>query len=144
VTSPLPESEDLPICEEVTIAAGQELYPDQVTVSVLNAGNKDGLAGDTMQALVDRGFVQGERGNAPARADVVGAEIWTDDPKSAAARLVATYLSKNGKGVAIRQAESDALGVNIIVGDQFRKVVPGRKSVTAAVDTQVCSPPEVE
>jgi hypothetical protein len=141
VTAPLPESVDPPICVSTTVAAGDKIYPDQVTVSVLNAGKREGLAGTTLQGLVDAGFVRGELGNAPARADVAGAEIWTDDPQSAAVRLVATYLAKNGRGVEIKEEESDALGVNVLVGDEFTAVLKGRKSFTAGDDTTICSPP---
>jgi hypothetical protein len=141
MTAPFPESEDPPICEDVTIAAGEKVYPDQVTVSVLNAGERAGLAASIMQALVDEGFVAGERANAPSRTNVAKAEIWTDDPQSAAVHLVASYLAKNGKGVAIREQETDELGVNVVVGDKFTDVVKGRKSLTAQEDTTVCSPP---
>ena len=141
VTAPLPESEDPPICEEVTVAAGDKVYPDQVTVSVLNAGTRQGLASNTMEALVNKGFAKGGNANATSRADVAGAEIWTDEPESAAVALVASYLAKNGKGVAIREQEPTELGVNVVVGDQFGAVVKGRKAVTAAEDTTVCSPP---
>jgi hypothetical protein len=141
VTAPLPRTEDPPICENTALAAGDKVYPDQVTISVLNAGTRQGLASRTMQQLVDRGFVQGENANAPARADVAGAEIWTEDPTSAAVRLVATYLAKNGRGVAIREAEAEALGINVIVGDEFTQVVKGRRSLTARTDATICSPP---
>ena len=110
-------------------------------MSVINAGSKEGLAGQTMQALVEAGFVEGELGNAPASAEVTGAQIWTDDPKSSAVRLVASYLSKNGRGVAIADEETELFGVNILVGDKFNAVVKGRKAVAAGADTTICSPP---
>ena len=106
-TAPLPTTEDPPICDDTTVAAGDKVYPDQVTVSVLNAGDRDGLAGQTMERWSTKGFLQGETANARAKAKVTGAEIWTDDPESAAVRLVATYLAKNGKGVAIKEEETD-------------------------------------
>jgi len=140
VTAPLPKSVDPPICVDTAVAAGDKVYPDQVTVSVLNGGSREGLASRTMDALVDEGFVQGQRANASANANVTGAEIWTDDPDSAAVRLVATYLAKNGRGVEIKDEETDALGVNVVVGDEFTDVVKGRKSFTAGSDTTICSP----
>jgi hypothetical protein len=141
VTEPLPESEDPPICEEVTVAAGEKVYPEQVTVSVLNAGTRQGLADSTMQALVNKGFAKGDNANAPSRADVAGAEIWTDEPESAAVALVASYLAKNGKGIVVTEQEPTEIGINIVVGDKFGDVVKGRKAVTASVDTTVCTPP---
>jgi hypothetical protein len=140
VTAPLPKTEDPPICVDTTVAAGDKVYPDQITVSVLNGGSREGLAGQTMDALVEQGFLEGQLANAPAKANVAGAEIWTDDPDSAAVLLVATYLAKNGKGVAIKEEETDALGVNVVVGDKFTDVITGRKSFTAGADTTICSP----
>jgi hypothetical protein len=140
VTAPLPETGDPPICDDVTVDEGDKIYPEQVTVSVLNAGTRDGLASQTMQALVGKGFVRGDNANAPSRADVAGAEIWTDDPESAAVALVASYLAENGKGVTIREQDPSELGVNVVVGDRFGKVVKGRKAVTARQATTVCSP----
>lgn len=141
VTSPLPNYEDPPICEDTTLAAGDKAYPDQVTVSVINAGNREGLASQTMEQLVGKGFFQGELANAASGVNVAGAEIWTDDPGSAAVRLVATYLAKNGKGVVIREQEPDELGINVVVGDKFTGVVSGRKAVAAQSDATICSPP---
>ncbi len=143
VTAPLPTYEDPPVCENTTLAAGDKVYPDQVTVSVINAGKREGLAGQTMEQLVAKGFVRGEIANAPSQAKVSGAQIWTDDPKSAAVVLVATYLSKKGRGVEIKEQESDALGINVVVGDQFKAVVAGRKAVAAKSDATICSPPVV-
>lgn len=144
VTAPLPESSDQPLCEEVTVPAGEKVYPDQVTVSVLNAGTRQGLASSTMDALVGAGFVQGRRANAPSATTVARAEIWTDDPSSAAVRLVASHLAKNGKRVAIRERETTEVGVNVIVGDKFTKVVKGRKAVKTQVAATLCAPPAPE
>jgi hypothetical protein len=139
-TAPLPEYKDPPICENTTLAAGEKVYPDQVTVSVINAGKTEGLAGKTMDQLVAKGFFRGELANASSDAKVSGAEIWTDDPDSAAVRLVATYLSKNGRGVAIKEQETDQLGINVVVGDEFGAVVTGRKTIAAKSDATICSP----
>ncbi len=140
VTAPLPEYEDPPICENTTLATGDKVYPDQVTVSVINAGKTEGLAGKTMEALVAKGFFKGELANAPDGSKVAGAEIWTDDPDSAAVRLVATYLAKNGRGVAIKEQETEQLGINVVVGDEFEAVVTGRKAIAAKSDATICSP----
>ncbi len=143
VTAPLPTYEDPPVCENTTLAAGDKVYPDQITVSVINAGKREGLASQTMEQLVAKGFVRGGIANAPSQTKVAGAEIWTDDPQSAAVRLVATYLGKKARGVAIRDRESDELGINVVVGDQFKAVVTGRKGLAAKSDATICSPPVV-
>ena len=141
VTAPLPETVDPPICEDVTVAAGDKVYPDQVTVSVINAGSREGLASQTMEALTGAGFTRGEIANAPGKSNVAFAEIWTDEPQSAAVRLVASYLAKNGKGVAIKEQATASLGINVVVGDDFTKVVKGRKTLTAETDATICTAP---
>ena len=59
VTAPLPKYEDPPICEDTTLAAGDKVYPDQVTVSVINAGNREGLASQTHGAAGGQGLLPG-------------------------------------------------------------------------------------
>ncbi len=113
-------------------------------MSVLNGGARDGLAGQTMDAAGRAGFPRGPDRQRSAKAKVTDAEIWTDDPQSAAVLLVATYLAKNGKGVVIKEQETNALGVNVVVGDDFEAVIKGSKSVTAETDTTICSPPVSE
>lgn len=138
-TAPIPDTPAPPPCVPVDIKAGERVYPDQVLVSVLNAGGREGLAGRTMRLLVDEGFVAGNSGNAPKDAKVARAQVWapTDDP---AAQLVASWL---GKGVRIVERDGGgALGVVVVVGDQFTDLTKGRKSVAARVDTTICSPPD--
>lgn len=138
VTAPFPESTDTPICTDTTVPAGTKVYPDQVLVSVANAGNTEGLAGRVMLLLTDAGFGAGRTDNAPPTAEVEFAEIWTDDPRNPAVRLVASRLGERAK---IVEAESDLPGVTVIVGDDFTKLVEGRKSTTSDEDSEICSPP---
>ncbi|WP_182525394.1 LytR C-terminal domain-containing protein [Nocardioides dongkuii] len=137
-TAPLPKSAEVAACEPTTVAAGEKVYPDQVVVSVLNAGSREGLAGRTMQLLVDEGFVEGRSTNAPKRTDVPFAEVWAEDPRSPAARLVASRLGKNVEVVRPRVVEP---GVVVVVGDEFKKLAKGRKAVAADTETTVCMPP---
>jgi hypothetical protein len=141
-TSPLPEStSSVPDgCTPVEIGAGEQVYPDQVLVSVLNAGTKEGLASSTMELFVDQGFGFGERGNAADGTDVARAAIWTDDPDSPATQLVASWL---GKGVEITTGETNAPGVVVVVGDRFKKLARGRESVTAQSAVTLCGPEPV-
>lgn len=137
-TTPLPDVVEASDCTETPVAAGEKVYADQVLVSVLNAGDRSGLASDTMKLLVDRGFVFGERGNAPSGTEVARAEIWAADPDGPQARLVATWL---GKGTEIRTHETTAEGIVVVVGDEFRRLARGRKAVAATTDTTICVPP---
>jgi hypothetical protein len=138
VTKPFPGKADAPICVTHSVSAGDRVYPQQVTVSVLNAGTREGLAGRTMQLLVDDGFAEGHLDNAPRGTDVSRAEIWSADPTSPAVRLVASRL---GHGVDVVRRDSSSPGVVVVVGDDFTDLRKGRKSVVAQEDTEICSPP---
>lgn len=134
---PLPAKVDSPICVDTDVAAGEKVYPQQVVVSVYNASQREGLAGRTMGLLTDEGFVKGQAGNA-AKAKVSTAAIWTTEPDDPDVRLVATYL---GPDVDIERREGVGAGVTVVVGDQFKELSAGRRSVRAKDDTQICSPP---
>lgn len=135
-TDPLPAKVDTPVCVQRSVAAGTKVFPQDVTVSVFNAGTREGLAGRTMQLLTDDGFAEGTKGNASARIDT--AQIWTLDPESPAVQLVASRL---GPGVDIERREPPGVGVAVVVGDDFEDLVEGKRSVVATTDATICSPP---
>lgn len=135
-TDPLPAKVDTPICVERGVEAGTKVFPEDVTVSVFNAGNREGLAGRTMQLLTDDGFAEGIKGNVSARVGV--AQIWTLDPESPAVRLVASRL---GAGVTIERREPPGTGVAVVVGDEFKDLVEGERFAVAEADATICSPP---
>lgn len=138
VTEPFPEKIDPPPCTDTLVAAGEDLAPPQVMVTVLNAGGSNGLAGQTMNRLVSFGFSAGDTGNAPANTGPVAAQVWASDPGDPAAILLASYL---GKDVEIVDQPSGYPGVTIVVGKRFDKVRKGRPTVTAQKDSYVCTPP---
>src|SRR4051794_3862699 len=70
LTAPLPPLSSAPACVETAVSPGDAVSPQQVTVSVLNAGKRPGLASRTMTALTDQGFNEGDSGNAPAKTAV--------------------------------------------------------------------------
>jgi len=127
LTAPLPKLAEAPTCVETPIEPGDTITPAQVTVSVLNAGKRVGLATRTMTALTGQGFNKGDRGNAPSGTAVGNAQIWTDDPTSPAVALVASRIPR--------------VGVVLVVGDRFDAVRQGVPSVRAVKGTTICSPP---
>ena len=137
-TKPLPKSADPPVCEDVSVAVGSKVYPEQVTVSVFNASTRAGLAGRTMDLLTAEGFGQGEMGNAPPGTVVSVAEVWADDVTSPDALLVRSYF---GRRVEIKQQPSLGAGVTVLVGPDFEDLRKGRPAVTAGQDATICSPP---
>jgi len=138
MTEPFPESTEVSICTETGVPAGTKVYPDQVTVSVANAGTREGLAGRTMQLLVDGGFGRGETGNAPPGTEVAFAEIWTTDPENPAVRLL---KGKLGPQATVVRRDTTLAGVTIIVGDDFKRLREGGKWTKSTEASQICSPP---
>jgi hypothetical protein len=137
-TEPLPGKVDTPICVQRSVKAGTKVFPQDVAVSVYNASTRDGLAGRTMKLFTDAGFVKGSSGNVSARPPVSTSAIWTADPGSPAVRLVASRL---GKGVRVVRRDAPGVGVAVVVGQGFTKLVPGKRAVVAADDAEICSPP---
>jgi LytR cell envelope-related transcriptional attenuator len=138
MTSPLPQKAQTKTCYPTKVQAGDRVSAPSVTVSVLNASDRVGLAERTMTAFEDQGFGPGKVGNAPKGADVVYAQVWTNNRSDPAIQLVASRLGPRGH---IITRHSPGPGVVVVVGPQFRKLVSGRASVKVASTTTVCSPP---
>lgn len=141
VTEPFPERDDAVTCTSTKVGEGEKVYPDQVTVSVLNAGSREGLANRTMSDLVEAGLAKGELGNAPDDAEVSGVEIWSEDLKNPAVKLVVSFLGEDAKLV---RRDPPLPGVNVVVGGEFPGVTEGRASVAAKEEVTICSPPPEE
>ena len=133
LTEPFPEDEPVAICEETDVAAGGEVRRDQVVVSVFNGSDRSGLAGSTMAQLVERGFVEGDVGDAPLPA--ASTQIWSSEPTNPAVLLVKQQF-KQAKIVA-----GDPLGdgVVVVVGEKFKNLKKKQvESVLAESDTTYC------
>jgi hypothetical protein len=138
VSQPLPGKAEAALCVPTSYAAGDELFVQDVTVSVLNASKREGLAGRTLQLFQDAGFAEGQTNNAPQGTDVAVAEIWVDDPESPAAKLVRARV---GPVVVRAEPGNPALGVTVVVGDGFGELRQGPQSLVLKSDAVVCSPP---
>lgn len=138
LTAPLPEKEKLPVCIETSVAAGEVVFPDQVTVSVYNGSRTNGLAHRTMASLTERGFHRGADGNSPKKVKK-GVRIWADNPKDPGVSLVASQF-KNAKVVP---GDKLGHGVVVVVGDNatLRSATKSPVSVTAESDGRICTPP---
>lgn len=136
VTKPFPERADPPPCLETPVSPGDVLRPAGITVSVLNASERNGLAGVTLNDLVDQGFARGQIANVPDEK-VKTAQIWSPEGRTAAVRLVRGYL---GGKVEIVDRSSTTAGITVVVGDQFSGVVSGRARVKATAPGTVCAP----
>lgn len=140
VSEPLPERAGPAVCVDRAFASGEPVRRADVTVSVLNAGTRTGLAGLTLDLFVDAGFAEGTADDAPDGSRVRAVEIWTEDPTNPAVQLVAAQL---GDAVKIVQEEPTVDGVQVVVGDRFKNLVKGPRKVVAEGDVEVCGPPDV-
>lgn len=138
VTAPFPGKSDPPVCVNRSVGAGEKVFPEQVTVTVLNASDRNGLASSTLALFTDAGFGRGTTGNAPRNADVAHAEIWTRNPDNPDVQLVKSRL---GARAEIVDRSYDGYGVVVVVGDGFEDLVKGERSVKAPDTATICSPP---
>lgn len=139
LTEPFPERADPPLCVDHAFDKGDRIARRDVTVSVWNAGTRNGLAGLTMELLVDAGFAEGQEGNAPKRAGVERVEVWTPLPRNhPAVELVASHLGPDPRVV---RRDAEAAGVLVVVGDGFEKLSKGKRLVRARSSVEVCGPP---
>lgn len=137
-TAPLPGSEeDQGACEPFTVVAGERLDSSQVEVSILNAGNREGLAGEVMDAFEERGFRPGSSGNAPTGTEVAKVQIWASDRRDPAVELVRSALPQPAPVV---DTEINAPGVVVVVGNDFTELRQGRTSITARQGGSACAP----
>ncbi|WP_067437952.1 LytR C-terminal domain-containing protein [Nocardioides jensenii] len=132
-------ADEKPACETKTLKAGTKVRASDVTVSVFNASERNGLASKTMEKLITRGFGAGDSANAPSakvrRVEVRAAT--SDDP---AAKLVAAQF---GKGTpVVTDQEQLGIGIVVVVGSNFTALSKGAtKAVPVTEDSTVCSPP---
>ncbi len=110
----------------------------EVQVSVFNASDRSGLAGRTLDRLVERGFKPGNPGNAPDGVKVRRAVVWTTDEDDSSALLVARNL---GSGVRVIVTEQDlGPGIDVLIGNKFKRLpkkAPRRVPLPAPVETCV-------
>ncbi len=139
MTDPFPGKVDAPICVDTSYAEGDELFVQDVTVSVLNASSREGLAGRTLQELEDAGFAGGQTANAPKGTVVTTpAEIWVSDTDNPGAKLLRRRLGQ----VPVRSdVVNPAAGITVVVGDTFGELRDGPTSLVLKDDAVVCSPP---
>jgi hypothetical protein len=139
VTKPFPGKVDAPVCVDTSYRAGDELFVQDVTVSVLNASSREGLAGRTLSELHTEGFAEGDTANAPkGTALTTNAEIWVDDVSNPGAKLLRARL---GKVPVVAHPEVDYAGIVVVVGDLYEKLRQGPQSIVLGHDAVVCSPP---
>ena len=131
-----------PTCTQKTIKKGSQVPAADVTVNVYNAGSRSGLAGETLDLLVQKGFKRGVADNAPSDITTWGnaSVILPGGQGQPQTRLVHNQFL----GI-VKYVDGPALapGVDVVVGDNFRGVNPTaqafvrvQRQVTACVETK--------
>jgi hypothetical protein len=112
------------------LSAGDVVRTGDVTVSVFNAGNRSGLADQTLSELTARGFISGEVGNAPGDVgDVRFVRVLAPSRNDPAAQLVARQF---GPQTLVQPTKEDlGPGVDVIVGDRFAGLVKAPRRLKA-------------
>ncbi|WP_141281370.1 LCP family protein, partial [Pseudonocardia hydrocarbonoxydans] len=118
--------EGTPPPDQTVLAAGAGPAPADVTVDVLNASDRQGLAAEIGGTLGTLGFGVGEIGNAEAPAP--GTVIRFSPDRAAAAELLAATVPS-----AVPQPDPSASGVlQLVLGTSFDGVVRAPSTAAAA------------
>ncbi|HEX3929654.1 MAG TPA: LytR C-terminal domain-containing protein [Nocardioides sp.] len=136
--TPFPHSTTTKTCYPTTLKPGDRVSPPKVTVTVLNASDRAGLAERTISDFEDQGFGPGSVGNAPKGTVVHYAQIWAHNRQNPAVQLVASRL---GPHAAIVAKKYSGPGVVVVVGAQFQQLVEGKQSTRVTKAVTICSPP---
>ena len=126
-TAPLPSagssaSSTSPGCASADQKVVKYLSRGDVTVSVFNAGQRQGRAQSTMDLLERAGFKAGEVNNAPKGTEVEKAAVYTTKADDPAAELVARALGPDTQ--VVHTEDTLGPGVYVMVGDKFRQLDP--------------------
>jgi hypothetical protein len=95
----------------------------EVTVSVYNAGQRAGLARDTMTLLEHAGFKAGAVSNAPEGVRADRAVVYSTKDDDPAAELVARAFGK--KTQVVHSDDELGPGVDVVIGDKFKRLAAG-------------------
>ena len=131
--------DEAPECENRTVAEGEKLTSNLVTVNVYNASQRAGLANRVGINLQRRGFLAGTVANSTSEVKPGGVAILTDDRDDPRVKLVAEQFGD------VEFAEPDINapeGVSVIVGDDYKELVDDApqeiesdRSITVCVPT---------
>jgi hypothetical protein len=134
-----PEKSDAPTCQTLTAKAGSKLRTNLVTVNVLNASERAGLANRVLIDLQSNGFMGGSKGNTtdvtPKRVAIVTAD--RTDPR---VKLVAKQFKDNVKYTKPKSGVAEN-GVTVVVGPNYSGLKKkAASSVRTDQDISVCVP----
>jgi hypothetical protein len=118
-----------------TSAAVGGLRPATITINVLNATKRNGLAGKTSTTLKGIGFLVATVANDPLKKTIAGtAEIRYGAKGADAAKLVATYVPKS---VLVLDKRNTSV-VDVVLGEAFTAVAAPTATATSSASTSTC------
>jgi len=133
------EEEETETCETQTVAAGETLPSNKVTVNIYNASNTAGLANRVRINLEKRGFLAGLIGNSESEAEPTNVAILTEDDKDPAVQLIARQF--NGEVSFIEPDIPLENGVTVVLGPDYADLKKGAPAeIKAGQDVDVCVP----
>ena len=124
-------------CENRSVAEGEKLTSNLVTVNVYNASQRAGLANRVTINLQRRGFLEGTVANSTSEVKPGGVAILTDDREDPRVKLVAEQFGD------VEFAEPDINapeGVTVIVGDEYKELVEAPRDIESDRVITVCVP----
>lgn len=111
---------EAPACSKLErFRIGEKVKSRDIVVNVYNAGGIAGLAGETLDALVDNGFQGGIADNAPISVAARNVTVLTKSKRDPLARLVALQFKGD---VTFAAGPKMAPGIDVVVGDEFVQV----------------------
>jgi hypothetical protein len=139
LTSSADTADPAPTCTNKTIAKGEKLNSNAVTVNVYNSSNRAGLANRVTINLQTNGFLGGTIGNNESATKPSRVAILTDDPKDPRVRLVAQQFKDK---IDYRKPDITVdSGVIVIVGDNYSGLRPKAPThITSDREITVCLP----
>jgi hypothetical protein len=124
-------------CENRSVAKGDKLTSNLVTVNVYNASQRSGLANRVGINLQRRGFLTGSVANSTSEVKPDAVAILTDDRDDPRVKLVAQQFED------VEYSEPDikiADGVTVIVGDDYKELVKAPREIESDRAITVCVP----
>lgn len=129
-----------PTCTKRTVAVGEPLTTNLVTINVLNASTRAGLANRIAINLQRNGLLAGTVANSTSARNPTRVTILTNDPTDPRVKLVASQFADK-----VTYAKSDlplGKGVTVLVGDDARLTLRKKPPLSVVTDRpiEVCVP----
>lgn len=141
LTAPATVAAPVASCEPRTIAKGEPITANLITVDVYNASRTAGLANRYSVGLQRRNFLAGNVGNNPTDRETANTVIIAKDPTDPRVRLVKAQFVGAVAVEPLDNPDSDDIGVLIGRNNADRSLKGGAPTkVTSDRDIEVCLP----